>query len=1068
MSAPAPIQPPFPPIPGAPLPGAPLPPPVDASPTSLIVHNGQVSMKKIIFKYGLVSAGFFALFKDFVQLARGKMTHVDFSNKYLVAKPVYEYIPLIDVIAEQANIKAKLTAETSAPPKLQPQPIPNTSKPLLVAERILKIAASEPNAKIGREVFQKAAEDLIRESPDMLHAPGVLQVTNRLFQTATARCGHHQGPIHTTLMEALAAFKPVPAAEKKGIAEAKACLADPKSTPEQCTKCASDIRARCRRERDHASEYLSLAQQLVEKAAKLYEAPGDKDKLDALRKQDAAESYETALALTALPPSANSVIAARFLLRTALKYGDDGTKAKTGELLKAIDSTPTGKVVAPFFEEAEKRAGADTPAKFADIVLECAERYTATVVPDTGPLRADLWQSMELLFCCSQYVSHPITLQAVHRKLLLLAPTFHNSKDMTEILGIVVVLSSFNRMVKSVAIGTVIHHICYSATQNTKNATDLLQLGSLLYDFSLVLNEPELLTTAHKMLDKAAELDPNVALSRAKIPSMIQFDASHPLYDMDAAIKVGTESQTNPDFGAYFSGCDTGMLKAGHLNAVRRMQNKKAYNRFDFKLSHFARNDLDAAIAALKKARSSSKDHQIRDAEFSRHDDVFEGRDGVTFTPEYSVEGIPMLQALYYNPIPALIFHVARPTGKVVEIHFPGCGNVIIGDSSQMRSRYNNVQVILPADLPPGESLRRMHVMLSALGMGSLLCPQRQVDDERLKMAILFRTFYPAAAYRMERQKDFYEWPLDILKAKICEQCSEMAEIFNKYLVDEPHLMEQVEIAPGQKAWAVTDLTDMLKEEGAWGLVAGTAGGFETLTCILRDGHLSTETRFNARIIKEGASSNADIQRGSGNQVFTHYVGNKYDNFAAEDFTHSGNFQACYSLDPLCAGGYANDEDHYGWKAAHIYGRRQSLIKFARNNEPSGDNEVCTKKMPPKWLRSVLVPDTATYERYVTGLIDLGWVVLNAQNRWVMNIKGPMNGTPVEQFLLINKDGKNGVRRFTKNLFEVPAPRPPPAAPPPQPPPAAAAPPAKPPIPPPLPIPPPPPPRPQAQPPKPQ
>lgn len=869
MSAASPIQPSVPP------------------PEPIVVHHGKISIQKTTYH----KIGFFEFLKILFTGEKGAL-----KQRLLNPKPKYEYIPLIDTLAAQANLKT-------------PQG-PPTSPSQLVAERILNMSA-EDSANMSGEVYHVAAEDLLVTAPDAQHKPEIYNLAIQLFQKASACFAQSNEPIKASVM---------------------AALAEEPLTDEEANKAIASL-------------------------------------------QDEAKGRMNE------PANANRTL--------------------------------------------------------EELVLEAAEEHALKLFTAEKPSMKDLWREMEILNRCSLNAPQPVTLGKIQEKLLLHTAQFHKSSNASEFLEMIAVLSSFNRIVKSVDVSAAIYHLSYSAAQNIKDSDDLWTLASYLYDYSRVLNQPDLLTTAHKLFDKAAEIDPNPAAARMRIAQIIQFGVSHPLHNMEAVIKEGATKQTYAPLGVHFSGCDTGMLKGGHLNAVQReavpaatgilqiianrgiKAEQPAHIRFDFKLSHFARQDVDKSIKALKSA-DSAKNPQLKGVTISSADDTFEGNNGVSFTPTRTdistsppdippalVGLAPVIVAL--APVVATFYFVRNRIlnfkAQTTTIKFPDIGEVIIGDTPSIITRYNNVQVKIPPNLPPGEGLQRVHHMLSALGLGSLLCPQRQVDDERLKIAHLFRTYYPKEAYAMERQKEFYEWPLEVLKSKIVATCPDMQKRFDKYLKDFPELMQLVEIAPGQKAWAITDLHTQLKQEGAWGLMAGTSGSSETMALILRDGPLSTETRFNAGAIVQGASAIRDINAGSGNQVFTRCVGNNLKDFTPYSFNLSGNFQVLYDLEAINRGGYAYQADEYGTKDPSTYGNRGNLIDFAKNLSTKSNNEVMLKsKIPPEMIRRILVPNRAAYDQHVKHLREKGLVVKNAEGKEVMKLKGPMDGTPVEKFILITND----------------------------------------------------------------
>ena len=128
------------------------------------------------------------------------------------------------------------------------------------------------------------------------------------------------------------------------------------------------------------------------------------------------------------------------------------------------------------------------------------------------------------------------------------------------------------------------------------------------------VNNPELLTTMHKLYDKAAELmmDQGDYTEAFRIRSMaaqnVEFPPSHPLHDMAGAIAEETKMQSNPLYGAHFSQLDSGVLKGGHLRAwSRKLNEDQVTNCFEFKVSKYARNDIQANIKAIQNNLNAFK-----------------------------------------------------------------------------------------------------------------------------------------------------------------------------------------------------------------------------------------------------------------------------------------------------------------------------------------------------------------------------------------------------------------------------------------------------------------------------
>src|SRR5947207_13310936 len=70
-------------------------------------------------------------------------------------------------------------------------------------------------------------------------------------------------------------------------------------------------------------------------------------------------------------------------------------------------------------------------------------------------------------------------------------------------------------------------------------------------------------------------------------------------------------------------------------------------------------------------------------------------------------------------------------------------------------------------------SLHHLRRFLTILGLDEALKKSTPEDLERMEIDFLFRMFYPAKAYLLERKQSFFELTLDQLKGKIVQKIPE-------------------------------------------------------------------------------------------------------------------------------------------------------------------------------------------------------------------------------------------------------------------------------------------------------
>ncbi|CRX37546.1 protein-tyrosine phosphatase family protein [Estrella lausannensis] len=501
------------------------------------------------------------------------------------------------------------------------------------------------------------------------------------------------------------------------------------------------------------------------------------------------------------------------------------------------------------------------------------------------------------------------------------------------------------------------------------------------------------LTTLHDLYCRAAdkfEAAGNVAQAfeaRANAASFAGPAASSNLHDMSQAVAVGQQAQKTPLFPAHFSGLDTGILKGGSLRASNRTIDGNEVTQLEFKLSRYARQNIQGHLLNIQNNLTAFEDSlppelkgKVRITEV---EDTFLGKksDG-----SFGIEK-------GYTPYGA----------TALQIEFEGVGSVIIGNDKEFGCLYNNVKVLVKAGLPEGKAEQQVHQMLTMLGVGPILNEQRPMDEERLKMALIFRSYYPKQAIKMERTKEFYEMPLDMLQKKIEAEVPEMKQVFKKYH-KHPELIEKKEIYPGKTTFSINDISTQMRAKGAYGLMAGVGDGkstsdaADTVVLMMKNGALASQDRFQAGLFAQGASSEQDLRTGGGDHVFTRLINNKtvsgdLSGQWGGDFTFSGKYQMLYDLDVCNTGAYGYNSDEYGVKNPDKsnyghYEQRANLPDLAGSINNHGNEIMVKNTVPPTMIRGIVCQKQADKDLLVQKLTAQGVIV-----------DGKINGKPVDSFI---------------------------------------------------------------------
>ncbi len=379
------------------------------------------------------------------------------------------------------------------------------------------------------------------------------------------------------------------------------------------------------------------------------------------------------------------------------------------------------------------------------------------------------------------------------------------------------------------------------------------------------------------------------------------------------------------------------------------------------------------------------------------------------------------------------------PSGaSTVEVTFEGLGKAIISKNSYYESLKNDLQVEIDAQLPPGEGAKRVQQILSLLGCGPILGIQREEDAKKIQLMILFRTYFPFQANKLENSDEFPRLTFEELtkrvittvnkidpKAEIerieqerknveknisllrAEQKQHIALTIEKYkalFVDEAsvkkHLKthtKQVEVFPGKITWASTDIADQIRAAGGIGLMSGVTavsveGAVKTLSHILKGGMLASKNRFEAGMIVPGASSEDDLRYGGGNQVFTRLINENNKHYNINQYPFANDIQILYDLSTVELGAYAYERDIYGSKVGDTYKKRNNLAVFATMADRT-DNEVMIKdRIPPSHICGLAV-NIKMKEQILAGLREEGLIVKDEKGVEVIN------QVPVDQFI---------------------------------------------------------------------
>lgn len=548
---------------------------------------------------------------------------------------------------------------------------------------------------------------------------------------------------------------------------------------------------------------------------------------------------------------------------------------------------------------------------------------------------------------------------------------------------------------------------------------EFLVLGkSLLTEYQKDPTHLETLTRAHQCWEKAAELyekEGNFKEAfaiRSHIVTEMRMPDTHPLYTLEKKMDdYRQKANLSQDLGAKFDGLDAGVLKRGILSVRKRQfEGEKEKLVTNFHISQFA----------LEKLRQTLREIERNPKEFA--DSLPDDLKGQVTVKKVGNGYFGKKENGYYSRD----FKDGIRLGEAIEIKLGDSGVLRIAADEQYASMANRVTIEINADESPGKSLNSFQGIATMLGLGPIFGVENPEEEERKKIALLFRTFYPREAYQLENMQKYYEMSPENLKKLIVKSKPEMAKILDHYLSGEGK-MEKVTIAPEISVWSIPDLDDLLRQKGAVGLMMGFTGDPEILVAVLTNGPKCSQERYEAALLKGGTSPGQDHIHGGAGFTFSRLINQKMVNtkkrqyIEASDsyedrpvsfvqrYPHFGEYQILYDLSSLNTGAYAYNEDYYGSKSPARYGQRKSLIEFVESlDENSVKNEVMIReRIAPDKISKILVSSFGKKENLIDNLKEKGLLIEKEGKSYIRGYETQ----DIDQLIIVG-------RYFTQAMWE--------------------------------------------------
>lgn len=299
----------------------------------------------------------------------------------------------------------------------------------------------------------------------------------------------------------------------------------------------------------------------------------------------------------------------------------------------------------------------------------------------------------------------------------------------------------------------------------------------------------------------------------------------------------------------------------------------------------------------------------------------------------------------------------------------------------------------------PKKAMKAFQNALFALGLGTAICPQRKVDQERIQLFCLNRMAYKINPYSYEIERDLENYD---------RSPQELRDQFQINKESQGHLKEK-EIHPGRKIWTLEGFGKQMEEKGAYGLfhsLDNTSDTVDRIIRILTKGLISTKERFRQGVFISGQSSSVDMQGGGGDQVFTRVITKESCKQGNErkiwNQVIGSNFPFHFLINLEVAdrpSSYFFQKDQYGSKEnkefedPFSYDRRLSPLDVACNKVEFNNEFMVKNRIPPESITGFVVPNEKIKNFLINKLSSQNLI----QNNEILGIK-------VDNFFHLQRD----------------------------------------------------------------
>lgn len=445
---------------------------------------------------------------------------------------------------------------------------------------------------------------------------------------------------------------------------------------------------------------------------------------------------------------------------------------------------------------------------------------------------------------------------------------------------------------------------------------------------------------------------------------------------------IMTDSKNNQfNFGANVHGYGKGLVKGMNLQFRSTVIDGKNMKEIDFKVNHVFRKQIQTIIDGMKD-----------------------------FSPDEMKSFLQLTQSHARNiSIKKVPFELCSETkntmGEAYQMTFDGLGKVIIGASADLPNMYDRVRFVIDKD----KSVYDVHEMMTFLNLDDAFRTSSEDDIQRLKIGHLYRTFYPCEATLLERCEEYFELPIDELKARVISINPQMQSIMEEMLPK----MTTKNILPGRLRYAIPQISKMVYERGGRMLVSTITGAshssqeaYQRFASILKMGLISSDVRYRNGMTVGGLSPSSDFYTGGADSVFTQFLTEKeFTEKMSLNNLYYGQLRVLISLDALNTGSYQYHSDSYGTRRlddpsfdfSNTYLNRENILNFTEQESQyfhHGNEVMLKERLDPSLIKGVIVPTTTMRNELLEMLKCQGLVSKKKNVETIMNI-------PVDKFIQV-------------------------------------------------------------------